>query len=217
MATCYPWRMNGPLAVTLHGLLPWILLSGCASTGVTPIKMAPPRHKNCTLDVYTSPLEVRREYEVLCLIDSTSGRTLGNDRTVRGAIAEAKPYACRCGADAVIIMDATTTTATPMAYGEGTVVLRAIRYVQRREAERTAPNQGSERGPCRADGTCAEGLICASGLCVRMPGGVPRPVAEPARDSRQGTDSRACVVDTDCPGDQWCVGSGAQRACRPRR
>lgn len=34
-------------------------------------------------------------------------------------------------------------------------------------ADGTGP-AGSERGSCHADGTCDEGLICASGLCVRV-------------------------------------------------
>lgn len=33
------------------------------------------------------------------------------------------------------------------------------------------PPQGTERGSCRPDGTCDQGLTCASGLCVRLPDG----------------------------------------------
>ena len=31
------------------------------------------------------------------------------------------------------------------------------------------PATGAERGACRANATCDEGLTCASGLCVRLP------------------------------------------------
>ena len=143
-----------------------LLLVACASAGVTRLRAAPPKPEGCNLDIYSSQDEVKREHEVLCVIDATSGRTLGDDRTVRGAIKQAGPEACRCGADAMVIMNSSTTTANAAGWGEGTVVVRAIRYTA---AAPAPPAPGSLRAPCLPDGSCQAGLVCASDLCVALP------------------------------------------------
>ena len=179
-----PMKQMIPLAL--------VLLAGCASTGVTHIKAAQPKPVDCALDIYTVEAELKRPYEPLCLIDATSGRTMFHDRTVRGALEKAKPEACKCGADAIVLVTATTTTATAENYGEGTAIIRAVRYTGPAPipappppattppppATAPAPAAGTELGPCYGNGTCNQGLVCGSSLCVKL--AEPPPPAPPA-------------------------------------
>lgn len=182
-----------------------LMFVACASTGVTRLRTAPSKPDNCNLDIYTSENEVKREHEVLCMIDATSGRTLGDDRTVRGALANARPEACRCGADAMVVMSSSTTTASAAGWGEGTVVVRAIRYAA---AAPATPVAGSLRGPCLRDGSCQPGLVCASDLCVALPPAAAAPAAQ---------EATACQVNEDCPDGQACEPEPSGRStCRPR-
>src|SRR5262245_2472058 len=120
------------------------LALGCASTEVTAIKRAPAKPYGCPLDVYDSEAEVTRPYENLCMIDSTSGRTLFHDRTVRGAIDQARPKACQCGADAVIVV---SSQADAHGHTEGTVVLQAIRYTRPTDAAGSTAPASTAPGP----------------------------------------------------------------------
>ena len=43
----------------------------------------------------------------MCLIDVKTGTSIGHDRTGAGAVNYAKPYACKCGAEGLIILSAT--------------------------------------------------------------------------------------------------------------
>jgi hypothetical protein len=157
-----------------------VLLVGCASTGVTHIRAAQPKPAGCEFDLYTAEAELKRPYEVLCLIDATSGHTLFHDRTVRGALEQAKPEACECGADAIVLVNATTTTATAERYGEGTAIVRAIRYTGPVPAPAAAPPPAPPApppappapppvppapslDPAMAMGPCNQGLVCGSG------------------------------------------------------
>lgn len=190
-----------------------LMFVACASTGVTRLRAAPPKPNNCNLDIYTSQNEVKREHEVLCMIDATSGRTLGDDRTVRGALANARPEACRCGADAMVVMSSSTTTANAAGWGEGTVVVRGIRYIA---AAPATPVAGSLRGPCLSDGSCQAGLICASDLCVALPPGAAGPAAQEASE-QAAAPKNACQVSADCPDGQVCEPDpSGRRTCRPR-
>jgi hypothetical protein len=159
------------------GWLPPILLAlsaGCASTGVQELKTAPAKPDNCVLDTYRAESEVPRPFEALCTIDATPGREAFDDRTVQAAIEDAKPKACRCGADAIIVSQK-LAPATPEGTQRSTVSLRAIRYTgpplgtAPAESPGTSPAAGTERGPCYGNGTCNEGLTCASNVCVRLP------------------------------------------------
>jgi hypothetical protein len=159
--------------MTSGWLPPILLLASCASTGVQELKSAPAKPDNCVLDSYRAESEVPRPFEALCTIDATPGREAFDDRTIQGAIEDAKPKACRCGADAIIVTQK-EAAATPEGVQRSTVTLRAIRYTG--PPLGTAPSEptgsaaaGTERGPCYGNGTCNEGLTCASNVCVRLP------------------------------------------------
>jgi len=85
-------------------LLLLIFVSACSSVGVTKMNHYQAKSENCELDIYSSENEVKKEYTVACLIDAQTGSSLFHDRTAAGAINEAKPKACECGADAIIVV-----------------------------------------------------------------------------------------------------------------
>ena len=155
------------------------LAVSCATATATRVNPGHAKPENCKLDLFTSESEVKRPYQVACLIDATSGRTLFADRTINGALEQARPEACSCGADAMLLMSATTKGwSANEGYGEGTAVVRAIRYTGPAEpppAAAAAPLPGQERGACLADQRCTGSLVCASGMCVA----VPPPAAPP--------------------------------------
>jgi len=97
--------------------------------GVTPIGRAlPPKPSTpCMLDIYTNTAEITRPYEELCLIDSRTGITAFHYRTAAEAIRQARPEACRCGADAMIVASARTEGAA-FGWGMGAAVIKAIHY-----------------------------------------------------------------------------------------
>jgi len=109
-------------------LLAGLGLAACASVGVTHVKQAPARAADCPLDVYTSETEITRPYEVLCLLDARSGSTAFSDKTVAGAVNAARPDACGCGAEAILIVGGSTEGMSAFKWGEGTAMLKALRY-----------------------------------------------------------------------------------------
>ncbi len=118
--------MDRALMVLVIGA--WITSTGCASVGVTPVRLAEAKPENCQLDIYVSESEVHRPFEVVCLIDSRTGSTLGHTRTVAAAIDIARPAACGCGADALLVVNTNTSGVNYSSWGEGMAFIRAIRY-----------------------------------------------------------------------------------------
>lgn len=110
----------------------------CGSIGVTRLKQATSKEYDCDLDVYTRASKVTRPYDELCLIDVRTGSSVFDDKTIAGAINEAKPAACRCGADAIILMGGDTQA--DLGYGHGTAIITAIRFTR---AERRAGDAGA--------------------------------------------------------------------------
>lgn len=49
------------------------------------------------------------------------------------------------------------------------LLVLAMACAKKQGSETTTTTAGSERGPCYGNGTCNEGLICLSDLCVRPP------------------------------------------------
>lgn len=107
-----------------------IALSSCASVGVTKIKPAEPKDKKCSIAVFTSESEVKRPFEVVCLLDSGTATNLFADKTVSGAINLAKPEACRCGADAILLVNGDTEGVSMTGWGRGKALLKAIRFTE---------------------------------------------------------------------------------------
>ena len=102
-----------------------LVLSACASVGVTVSKSYPAKVKNCNLDIYFSESEVKRPYEVIAQIDSKTGSNL--NKTVAKAIENAKPQACKCGADAIIVGQTNTVTVSGGG-GYGSAIMKCIKY-----------------------------------------------------------------------------------------
>ena len=115
---------------------PVLILLACTSVGVTQTKTGiPAKRSNCPLDVYTTDSEVTRPFEVVCLIDSRTGTTLFHSKTAAAAIEHTRPYACECGADAIVLMSADTEGLTWATWGRGKAIVKAIRYLPNPSAE----------------------------------------------------------------------------------
>jgi hypothetical protein len=112
-------------AVALAFLL---LGNACASVGVTEIKPGRSKPLGCQLDVWTSVEEIPRPHVVACLIDSKTGSSAFDDKTAAGAIKLARPAACECGADALLIANTARTGVSAYSWGEGMATVKAIRY-----------------------------------------------------------------------------------------
>ena len=115
---------------------------GCASVGVTRLGEAPPKAAGCKLDIYTSEAEIKRPFKVVCLIDSRTGSTAFDSKTAAAAIQNAKPMACGCGADALIVAMADTEGASYARWGQGKAILKAVSY-QNESPAGTRPGVGS--------------------------------------------------------------------------
>lgn len=103
-------------------------LTACASVGVQVLKQQPAKPDNCAIDVYADEKEVKREYETVALIDSKTGSTLFDKKTISAAIDLAKPKACQAGADAIIIMSSDRRGVNLASYGEAKATIKAIKY-----------------------------------------------------------------------------------------
>ena len=106
-----------------------LALSGCTHVGVTLIDPYMPKPRNSKLDIYTSEKEVKRSFVVVCLLDSRVASTRYDKRTTAVAIENAKPYARKYGADALIIISADMEGPTSYTkFGKGKAIIKAIRY-----------------------------------------------------------------------------------------
>ena len=108
--------------------LMFILLTSCASVGVTVSKSYPAKAADCNLDIYYGENEVKKEFEVIGFIDSKTGTTAFHDKTVAGAIKIAKPKACEMGADAIIVVQTEKHDANYATWGSGVAMLKCIKY-----------------------------------------------------------------------------------------
>ena len=104
-----------------------VFLVGCASVGVTKMKTVPPKPDNCNLDKYSSREDVKRSFEVVCMLDAKTGESLLDDKTVAGAIRLAQADACRCGGDGIIVESARREP-VGWTWGAGSAVLTVIQY-----------------------------------------------------------------------------------------
>ncbi len=107
-----------------------LLMLSCGSVGIEVSKVYPSRGSHCNLDVYFSENEIKQKYEVIALIDSKTGQTLYNKKTSAAAIENAKPKACSCGADAILLVQSDKVGGNGMSYGYGKATLKCIRYIK---------------------------------------------------------------------------------------
>jgi hypothetical protein len=104
--------------------------AGCATVGVTRMKQAAAKPEGCQLEVFGAESEVKRPFDVVCLLDSKTGTTLFDDRSAAAAIEKAKPEACRCGGDGIIVGEAGASGADLGGWGQGKATLRVIRFTE---------------------------------------------------------------------------------------
>lgn len=105
-----------------------LAIAGCSTAGTTQLKLASARPEHCELDVYASKEEITRPWETVCMIDSRTGTTAFHTKTASAAIDHAKPHACECGADAILIDSMDTEGVTLGTWGRGKAILQGIRY-----------------------------------------------------------------------------------------
>ncbi len=105
-----------------------LILASCASVDVAKMKTLPPKSEDCQIDVYSEASAVKRKYEVACILGSSTGTTLFADRSVQHAIDIAKPEACKCGADGILVDSVTKTGFGLNGYGQGAASIKAITY-----------------------------------------------------------------------------------------
>jgi hypothetical protein len=122
-------------------MIPLVILilssTGCAGSILTTLKQAPAKPAGCTFDIYTSDSEVPKKFEALCIVEAHTGQGMFDDKTVSGAIEEARPKLCECGADAAVLVEGSSkqvsdwlvTIFTPTRDLRGNVKLRGIRFV----------------------------------------------------------------------------------------
>ena len=108
-----------------------LTLSGCASVGATRLGNTsyPSKPRNSQIDVYMGENSVKRPYVDVCLIDSRTGTTLFENRTVQQAIENAKPKARDYGADALVVIDGKTEGISLSGWGMGSAIIKAIKYL----------------------------------------------------------------------------------------
>lgn len=110
-----------------------LLIAACGSVTVSRFAPAPPRPQDCRLEVYASENEVDRGFETVCIIGVRTGTHIFAEKGVGGALNQARPQACECGADALILL--TAREDATLLSGEGKATLRAIRYLDGKEED----------------------------------------------------------------------------------
>jgi hypothetical protein len=111
---------------------------GCAGTDVTQLKPGVAKAHDCDLPIFAAESEVPQKFETVCVVEARTGTGWIHDRSAAAAIKKARPKLCECGADAAIIVEATSmqgsdwtaTTLTPMQDIRGNAKIRGIRYLQ---------------------------------------------------------------------------------------
>ena len=106
-----------------------LISTSCTTVGVTQMKNdIKAKPENCKLDIYSDEKEINRPFEVVCLIDAKTGTSVFHDTSGPGAINEAKPAACRCGADGILVMGMGISGDGFWIPKTGNATLKGIRY-----------------------------------------------------------------------------------------
>ncbi|MCF0056476.1 hypothetical protein [Dyadobacter sp. CY356] len=105
------------------------VLSSCASVKVEKLISNSPKPKNCNLEVFNNESEVKRKFEVVCLLNSKTGNSIWNKRTAEAAIENAKNKACACGADAIVITSSGRKKLKFYSYRRGVASMKGVKYL----------------------------------------------------------------------------------------
>jgi len=104
------------------------LITRCTSVKVTTLKTYPSKPVNCKLDVYINENEIKKDYEIVCELNSKTGTTLFSKKTVANAIDRAKPKACEYGSDAIIVISSEKIGFNFWNWGQGKAMIKGIKY-----------------------------------------------------------------------------------------
>ncbi|MCE7065174.1 hypothetical protein [Dyadobacter sp. CY326] len=85
--------------------------------------------KDCPLDVYHDANNIKRKYEVICLVDSKTSYSLYQSHTGSEAIKMAGFKACKYGADGMIVISSGKTKFNFWGT-RGVAKLKAIKYLE---------------------------------------------------------------------------------------
>ena len=127
--------MNSRIYLFCLGLLGALCLTGCGSVAVMRMTSAnaPPKPPDCQLEIFGSEADIKRPFEVLCLIESKTGGTIFDRHSVEAALEQLRPVACKYGADALLLID--MNKEGPMdsfssGWGRAMVKAKAIRWTK---------------------------------------------------------------------------------------
>lgn len=107
-----------------------MVVTSCVSVKVNVIKEYPAKPYDCPLDVYMIEDDVKKPYEEICILDSKTGTNLFSRKTFEQAIKLAKPKACLCGADAILVKSVDKQGINLLHYGRGSAVVMGVKYLK---------------------------------------------------------------------------------------
>ena len=122
--------MNNKFLGIVLLLLLSVLLISCASKEVTTTNTHPPNSLDTELAVYKSPEEIKRPYEVVCIVRAQTDSTHFNSKAGEAAIKEAKIKTLESGGDAILIRDLSRTSPEVAGLGPGSVEITGIKYIK---------------------------------------------------------------------------------------
>ncbi|KAA6439340.1 hypothetical protein FEM33_13830 [Dyadobacter flavalbus] len=114
------------IKVYVYGLILLSVLTSCASVRVKEVKHVEAKASDCRLPVFRNASEISGAYDVLCDLESITGSSLYVRRSAEAAIKKAMPAACRCGADAVLVISSGRTNLSFFSWRRGVATLQAI-------------------------------------------------------------------------------------------
>ncbi|MCF0074194.1 hypothetical protein LZD49_27165 [Dyadobacter sp. CY261] len=106
------------------------ILSSCASVKVKEVSHVEAKADDCRLPVFNDVKEINGGYTVVCEVESTTGSVLFVKRTAEAAIERAMPAACRCGADALLVLTSGKTQIKFFSWRRGIATVQAIKTNQ---------------------------------------------------------------------------------------
>lgn len=112
-----------------------VTILGCQSATLYQLKPAIAKPENCHIELYASETEVPGKFETLCIVEAKTGTGMIQDRSANAAINEARPKLCECGAEAAIVIEATSREGTlsnlftPVWDMSGRAKLKGIRFI----------------------------------------------------------------------------------------
>lgn len=103
------------------------MLASCASVRVKEVKRFEAKASDCRLPVFNNADEINGTYEILCELESITGSSLYVKRTAEAAVEKARPAACGCGADAILVISSGRTNLSVFSWRRGIATLQAIK------------------------------------------------------------------------------------------